>query len=250
LNADAALDRIASNPAQTGIFCDFDGTLSEIVDRPEDARPVAGAADVLERLAHVFRVVAVITGRSVDDLGPRFAPAGVVIAGSYGRERSDRPGGFATRDWEPVASAAERATREWNGVNVERKRGGVAIHYRLTPDRASDVQTVASELAGEFGLEVRPGRMVADLTEPGPGKAEALARLVEEYGLATFLFAGDDVADAEAFAWARASGADRVLIGVRSAESPEAIERDADIVVESPHELLAILERLLAKLIA
>src|SRR5438270_14049921 len=107
-----SLDRVASDPSHTGIFCDFDGTLSEIVDRPADARPVDGASECLSRLALRFQVVAVISGRSLEDLRSRFPPEGVLLAGSYGRERSDRPATAVGGDWAPLASAAQTATRE------------------------------------------------------------------------------------------------------------------------------------------
>jgi trehalose 6-phosphate phosphatase len=241
---DEALTLIASRAPRAGVFCDFDGTLSEIVDRPEDARPVAGAVGAMERLARRVAIVAVISGRSLDDLRSRFSPRGVVLAGSYGRERSDRPDAVRRLDVESVAAAAADLTREWDGVVVERKGGGVALHYRLAPDSESDVRRAAARLAREFSLDVRPGRMVAELIEPGPGKAEALATLVSDARVEAFLFGGDDVADGEAFAWARTSGFPCVLVGVRSAESPDVIERDAHVVVDTPDQFVALLERL------
>jgi trehalose 6-phosphate phosphatase len=239
------LDRVTSDPSRAGIFCDFDGTLSAIVDRPEDARPVPGAAEALSGLSRVFGLVAVISGRSLDDLRSRFAPDGVLLAGSYGRDRSDRPGGPPKKDWEHLVAAAVERTREWDGVRIEPKDTGVAIHYRLAPERAADVDALATTLAVELHMELRPGRKVVELTEPGPGKADALAGLVTEHALGAFLFAGDDLADGEAFKWARSSGRICVLVGVRSAESPEVIERDADITVDDPKALVGLLNGLL-----
>jgi trehalose 6-phosphate phosphatase len=241
------LDRVASDPSHAGIFCDFDGTLSAIVDRPEAARPIDGAVESLSRLAEAFAVVGVISGRSLDDLRSRFAPDGVLLAGSYGRERSDRPGGPPTKSWDHLVTAALERTREWDGVRVEPKDTGVAIHYRLAPQRAADVDALATTLAVEFHMQVRPGRKVVELTEPGPGKADALAELVTERALGAFLFAGDDLADGEAFTWARSSGRPCVLVGVRSAESPEVIERDADVVVDDPRALVDLLNGLLRR---
>lgn len=246
LDVDSTLERLAADPSRVGIFSDFDGTLSEIVDHPDAAVPVEDAGEVLERLAEVFGVVGLISGRSLDDLRSRFAPAGVLLAGAYGREKSDRPPAFATRDWLPITDAATTAIHGWDGVVVERKGAGVALHYRLAPERGDDVRAAAAALAERFGLELRPGRMVAELTEPGPGKAEALATLLDEHGVSAFLFAGDDVADGEVFAWARGSHMPRMLVGVRSAESPRIIEENADVVVDGPRELVKLLARLAA----
>lgn len=244
---DPLLDSLARRPDRTGIFCDFDGTLAPIVDRPEDARPHPGAAQTLAELAGRFAVVAVISGRAIDDLRSRFDPQGVVLAGSYGRQRSDRPDPGDTRDWHAIAEAAEASVGGWDGVVVERKGAGVALHYRLAPERSDEVATAAEAVAASWGLEVRPGRMVVELTAPGPGKAEALRRLVEERDLETFVFCGDDVADAEAFAWARGSGRACVLVGVRSDESPGEIEALADVVVDSPDGVVQLLGDLLGR---
>jgi trehalose 6-phosphate phosphatase len=238
------LDRVTSDPSRSGIFCDFDGTLSAIVDRPEDALPVEGAAECLSRLARTFAVVGVISGRSLDDLRSRFAPEGVLLAGSYGRDRSVEA---SHPDWSALVSLAADASTEWDGVRVEPKDTGVALHYRQAPDRAADVASLASRLASEFGMEIRPGRMVVELTDPGPGKAGALRALVAEHGLRAFLFAGDDIADGEAFVWARSSGISCVLIGIRSAESPEIIAREADVIVDAPHELVDVLNALVRR---
>jgi trehalose 6-phosphate phosphatase len=241
----AAFDAVASDPARSGVFCDFDGTLSCIVERPDLARPVDGAAECLAGLASVFAVVGVISGRSLHDLRSRFSPDGVLLAGSYGRERAAPV--ETHRPWDEIAAAAEEASASWDGVIVERKGAGVAIHYRLAPGRSLDAHMLGSGLAARFGLETRPGRMVTEITEPGPGKADALATLVREHDLAAFAFAGDDVADAEAFSWARATDQRCVLVGVRSDESPPAIEEQADVVVDGPPQLVALLNDLLER---
>ena len=65
---------IATDPARSGIFLDFDGTLAEIVPLPGDARPLEGAVEVLQKLGRLYGVVAIVSGRSalelLDWLGP------------------------------------------------------------------------------------------------------------------------------------------------------------------------------------
>jgi len=247
LNADEVIDVLAADPAGTGIFTDFDGTLSEIVDRPESAQPVPGAAETLEALSGRFGLVAVVSGRSLDDLRWRLSPNGVVLAGSYGRERSDRSTGRRrVEGWETVALAAAAMIRELAGVVLERKGAGVALHYRSAPELEPEARRIAETLAVEFELDVLHGRLVVELVRPGPGKGDAVAALASEHDLQTVFVAGDDVADLEAFDWARAAPARSVLVAVASEEAPPTLESMADLVVAGPAELVVLLRRLVA----
>src|SRR4030095_5452327 len=64
----ADLDALRTQADVAGIGLDFDGTLSEIVARPEHARPVDGAREVLIELAGRFRTVAIVTGRRSEEV--------------------------------------------------------------------------------------------------------------------------------------------------------------------------------------
>ncbi|MGH2758923.1 MAG: trehalose-phosphatase [Actinomycetota bacterium] len=242
-----ALRLLTSDPPRTGIFTDFDGTLSEIVDSPEDATAVAGAESTLERLAERFGLVAVVTGRALEDVRHRLHPAGVLLAGSYGRERSDRSEGRRqVEGWETVAAAAAAMTGELPGVVLEPKGAGVALHYRTAPGFEPEVRRAAERLAGDFELEVLHGRLVVELVSPGPKKGDAIAALVAERDLRTVLVAGDDVADVEAFEWVRRSRVRGVLVAVSSEEAPPTLEGAADLVLDGPAEVVALLRDLLA----
>ncbi|HVL81042.1 MAG TPA: trehalose-phosphatase [Actinomycetota bacterium] len=227
---------LTADPRSNGVFTDFDGTLAPIVDHPDDAAALPGAVEVLEALAERFGRVGVISGRSLGDVRSRLDPRGVVLAGSYGRQRSDRATPPSGADWTGVADEAEIAVAGIGGVYVERKEHGVAVHYRLAPDAEPQVRTAAEELARTHGLQVRAGRLVQELTEPGPGKGDALAELAD--GLDAFLFAGDDVADVEAFRRARTLPARAVCVAVVSDESPPDLRDEADLCLDSQEELL------------
>jgi trehalose 6-phosphate phosphatase len=59
----AAFDAFVADPSGVGVFTDFDGTLSPIVDEPDAAAPLDGVVDALEDLAGRVARVAVISGR-------------------------------------------------------------------------------------------------------------------------------------------------------------------------------------------
>ncbi len=246
MNVDEAISAIAAAPGTSGIFTDFDGTLSAIVDRPELAQPVDGAVDALAALAGRFAVVSVVSGRSLADLRERLPGAeesGVLLAGSYGRERSDRPP-LPDEDWEAVATSAAAAIDGLAGVVLERKGAGVALHYRAAPEHGEEVDRRATDLARTFGLDVLRGRLVAELARPGPGKGDAIAEMASHYDVTALLVAGDDVADVEAFEWARNAKARSVLVAVISEEAPAQLEAMADLVLRDPVELVDLLRRL------
>lgn len=239
---------ITLDPAITGVFTDFDGSLSTIVDDPDAARPLNGAAEVLEGLARRFRVVGVVSGRGLEDLGQRFRPTGVLLAGAYGRERSDRPMRRHTQGWEPVTLGAASVAERLEGVVLERKGAGVALHFRNAPEHAAEVLEAARELAEAFDLELRPGRAVVELTAPGPGKGEAIAGLVRDFGLRVAFYAGDDVADLEAFEAMRdLDDLTSICVAVASTEAPPDLTERADLVLDGPEDYLALLREIEAR---
>lgn len=239
-----AISLLRRDPSATGIFSDFDGTLSPIVDVPDDACPADGVEDALRSLATAFRTVAIVSARSLEDLKRRLKVPGVLLAGAYGRERSDRSQRRATEGWETVAIAAKAATRSLEGVHVERKGNGVALHFRNAPEHETAVREIAGVLSREYSLELRPGRMVCDLVAPGPGKGEAIATLIDEANLTRAFVAGDDVADVEAFGLLRSTDIELVIGAVASAEAPDDLVEHADLVFATPMELAAFLGEL------
>src|SRR5690606_32257850 len=65
------------------LFLDFDGTLSPIVDRPDDAAMDEGLRETVRALAEVCRVV-VISGRDRADVERRVDVPGLWYVGSHG----------------------------------------------------------------------------------------------------------------------------------------------------------------------
>lgn len=241
---DEALAFLRDAPKRTGIFTDFDGTLAPVVPRPDDARAAEGAVEILETLARSYGIVAVVSGRSLEDLKARLKPRGVLLAGAYGRERSDRYVRRQTEGWETLPIAATSAVRSLSGVHVERKGSGVALHFRNAPDCGEDVHEIAETLAKEYAMDVRPGRMVYELIVPGPHKGDVICSLIDERSLDRVLVAGDDFGDLDAFAAVRGTGVDAVVAAVISDEAPPGLTEHADLVFGGPIELVRFMHEL------
>jgi trehalose 6-phosphate phosphatase len=257
LDADAMVAALVEQPRRTALLCDFDGSLSAIVDRPEDAVPLPGAVDVLADLVPRLGRVGVVSGRPVEFLAAHLPVPGLVFSGLYGMERLDR----GVRSLDPrvarfldgVAAAAEEAEARLAGMLIERKAGAsVTIHWRLDPDRADEARAVAQELAQKHSLALLPARMAMELRPPvAIDKGDAALALVDGFDRAAF--AGDDTGDIAAFAAladaARNGRLRRALrIGVTSPEVSTDLLEAVDGVVAGPAGLVALLRRVVEEI--
>lgn len=248
-----ALAPLAADPGRAGLFTDFDGTLAPIVDDPEAARPVGGAADVLTALAARLRRVGVISGRPAEFLLRHIGVPGVSLWGLHGLETVEDGKVVlvgATDQWRAVINeAADRAAHELGPlVGVEPKSLGVTLHYRRSPEQADRARAWAERAAAEAGLVLYPGRMAVELRPPIPhGKGEALEMAAIQASLSAVAFAGDDAGDVDAFdALDRlaANGVAAIRIGVNSEEAPPELLARADVVLDGPNQVVAAFEEL------
>ena len=244
----AALRR---DPATAGIFSDFDGTLSPIVDDPELAEPVAGVPRLLAKLARRYAVVAVVSGRPVAFLAAR-QPASVLLAGLYGLEvqrHGERQIDPEAERWRAVVSAAAARLRAVvpSGVVVEPKGLSVTCHYRTNPSLEPQVMALAQEVAAATGLVARTGRKSVELLPPiRTDKGTVIRKWAADLHSACYL--GDDLGDLAAF---RAldelttRGISTARIAVRSDEAPVELLQAADVIVDGPEGAAGLLRTLL-----
>jgi trehalose 6-phosphate phosphatase len=257
LDADATISLLAARPQDTAVLVDFDGSLSPIVDRPEDAVALPAAVAVVTELVEVMGRVAVVSGRPVEFLAGHLPVRGLALVGQYGVESLIN----GTRVLDPrvvpyraaMEEVAELAEARLPGVLVERKAGvSVTLHWRTTPEREEAARAVASDLADRFGLEApQRGRMAVELRPPvAVDKGTAVDGLLPGYRVGAF--AGDDLGDVPAFlALDRAVVDSRldaaVKIGVTSPEAPPELGDVVDTIVDGPLGLVALLEALVAR---
>jgi trehalose 6-phosphate phosphatase len=241
-----ALDgfRVAS-PA--GIFLDFDGTLSDIVARPELAQPRPKAASVLALLVERYAVVAVVSGRPADEVRARLDVPGVIVFGRYGLPEGER----AERAERVMVTEVERAAARVRGAWVEDKGPSLAVHFRRVdePEAAeASLRPILADVASRNGYVVLPGRRVLELAPSAtPGKGAVVAGEVRSRRLRACLYAGDDHADLDAFAaldGLAGAGVATIKVAVRSEEAPQELIERADMLVDGPAGLLQLLATL------
>jgi trehalose 6-phosphate phosphatase len=207
-----ALDQTTER--QPAVFYDFDGTLSEIVEDPDSARLVDGAADALTSLSAACPV-AILSGRDLADVRERIGLPGLWYAGSHGFELTG-PDGTHHQNPEAAASipvlagaAADLADQLAHipGVVVEHKRFGVAVHYRnAARDRVGEVAAVVRTAGQRNALRVTTGREVIELRPNIDWDKGKTLRWVLDYirdnegaGPLLPIYLGDDITDEDAF---------------------------------------------------
>ncbi|HEX3394903.1 MAG TPA: trehalose-phosphatase [Acidimicrobiales bacterium] len=253
--ADVDDDLIATfrdEPGRSGVFCDFDGTLAEIIDAADQAKPVDGAVEALSSLAEVYARVAVISGRPARFLQEHLGGRGLILSGLYGLERVDDDGVHVAEEaqrWQSVVTEVTDRARDTapDGLVVEPKGLSVTLHFRTTPELAGAAEEWVNEQAEETGLVVSPGRQSFELRPPvTASKGTVVAEAADGLGAACFL--GDDHGDLTAFdALDELAGAGVTVmrVAVRSDESPPELLDRADVVVDGPDEVVRLLRRLL-----
>lgn len=235
----------ATGRRRLALFLDYDGTLTPIVERPEDAALAAETRAVLRRLAQRHSV-AIVSGRDLQDVRERVGIEGLHYAGSHGFDIAGPRGSHAheaARAAEPRLAAAadelERDTAKLAGVQVERKRFAIAVHFRRARDADRDAVEAAVDraLARHAGLRKTGGKKIFELRpDVDWDKGRAVLWLLKELGLEEALpvYIGDDVTDEDAF---RALARRGVGIAVQGAPQPTA----AQYTLRDPDEVRALL---------
>jgi trehalose 6-phosphate phosphatase len=197
---------------QPALFLDYDGTLTPIVKRPEDAILGEDMRAILRTLGS-HCTVAVVSGRDRAGVEQLVGLDNLIYAGSHGFDisgprglRFEHEGGRQTL---PDLDHAETELRERlqvvKGVQVERKRFAIAVHYRnAADDDLPFIQKTAREVSqGYEGLKTSPGKKIIEL-KPNLewDKGKALLWLLDRLGLKETqvlpLYLGDDLTDEDA----------------------------------------------------
>jgi trehalose 6-phosphate phosphatase len=252
-----ALDAMAGR--RPAVFFDFDGTLSDIVENPEAARLVDGAADALTALTGQCPV-AILSGRDLADVRERIGLPGIWYAGSHGFELTG-PDGAHHENADAAASipvlgqvAAELADQlgDIPGVVVEHKRFGVAVHYRnAARDRVSEVAAAVRNAGQRTGLHVTTGREVIELRPNVDWDKGKTLRWVldhihddEQPGPLLPIYLGDDITDEDAFDAVAAGG---IPIVVRHSDDGDRATA-ATYALDNPDRAREFTERLARQL--
>jgi trehalose 6-phosphate phosphatase len=202
------------------LFLDFDGTLVEIADGPDAIEPPGALGRRLETLANRFDGrVAVVTGRSLDNLHHFLGPSATFRAGSHGAH-IEGPDREVLREARPLPDDAISTLADFakeTGLLYERKTHGGALHYRSNPAMMDQVLSIAEQVGEQHGLAVKQGKSVAELVWPGADKGGAVRILMAKppFAGSVPVFLGDDVTDEDGMAAAREHDGFGIAVGER-----------------------------------
>lgn len=205
------------------LFLDVDGTLLEIAATPDRVRVPASLRNTLQLgFEREQGALALLSGRSLDELDELFSPCVFPASGKHGLEVRLPSGEIVRPDLD--GSALDRA-RRWlsmmqkdnRGLMLEDKGVSLAMHYRLAPKFASEVAIVMREMVAELGesFVVRPGKCVYELMPRAFDQRTAIQLLMRqrEFTGRTPVFVGDDPTDEVGFQAVNEMGGHSIRVG-------------------------------------
>lgn len=205
------------------LFLDFDGTLVEIVERPDAVVVEPGLPEILARLQdRLGGALAIVSGRPVSFLDHHFRPYRFDMAGLHGLEQRIA-GELTLCDPEEhpqlrrLIGRLNEAVAGKQGVLIEDKGCSVAIHWRLAPQEKEFALATAHAAVEALGSEYRlqHGKAVAEILPSAAGKGKVIERFLHAapYRGRRPIFVGDDLTDENGFKTVNARNGLSVRIG-------------------------------------
>jgi trehalose 6-phosphate phosphatase len=197
--------------SETAVLLDIDGTLLDLMPTPREVWVPPGLSKTLNRLLERTNgALALVSGRSLNDIDLIFAPDVFPAVGGHGAEMRIDP------DSESVAAHAPPMDKELKrrlaaiaklspGILLEDKGYSLALHYRLAPHAEKAIYAAVSLIRADLPnapIEVLPGKCVCEIKHSGFTKASGVRELMmrEPFKGRRPFFIGDDVTDETVFA--------------------------------------------------
>jgi len=197
--------------SETAVLLDIDGTLLDLMPTPREVWVPPGLAKTLSGLyRRTGGAMALVSGRSLNDIDLIFAPDQFPAVGGHGAEMR------LEADAEAMAAHAPPLDKELKrrlaaiarlspGILLEDKGYSLALHYRLAPHAERAIYEAVSLIRADLPdapIEVLPGKQVCEIKHSGFTKASGVRELMTHAPFTgrTPFFIGDDVTDESVFA--------------------------------------------------
>src|SRR3982074_3097751 len=201
---------LVSHLSETAVLLDIDGTLLDLAPTRREVWVPPGLSKTLNRLLQrTGGALALVSGRSLNDIDLIFAPDQYPVVGGHGAELRLDP------ESEAVAAHAPPMDKELKrrlaaiaklspGILLEDKGYSLALHYRLAPHAEKAIYEAVSLIRADLPnapIEVLPGKCVCEIKHSGFNKATGVRELMthEPFKGRYPIFIGDDVTDEAVF---------------------------------------------------
>jgi len=240
----------------SALITDVDGTLSPIVSSPQEAEVLPECRGALAKLAGSLDLVAVVSGRQVEDVRRMVGLDQLTYIGNHGLESWSRADGHQNKAVSYTSTMAgvlrmlKDKLKSLEGIHLEDKGTVVSIHYRTSPQPASARQVIfeaIEETPAISGLAIKEGKKVIEIRPPlAINKGTAVTELAKAYRLKGILYLGDDLTDIDAFRVIRelheTGDILGLSVGVGGTEATDELAAASDILLPGPEAAARFLQ--------
>ena len=233
-----------------GILSDLDGTLSQIVDNPDQAEMTVKNQEILVELSNEGVFIAILSGRSAGDLAERVHIPNARLIGNHGMEEWKDGTAIVAEEalvYRPQLALLAKELLHINddGLRIEDKGVSIALHYRQHKQAEIFLEKYfqyLKQLAEEYGLIFTAGRRVFEFKAAvNIDKGSAVVRLIDSQNLKGAVILGDDNTDIAALQAAKERREHSHLpiygIGVASEEGAPAAIAAADYYADGVEDV-------------
>ena len=192
------------------LFLDVDGTLVEIAETPQGVHVPTSLKQLLDEVRwRLDGALALVSGRSLNNLDQLFTPLRFIASGVHGCERRTADGHVLRPEVDAATIARVRTqladfVRGHEGLLLEDKHYAVAVHFRRAPEMQDEVYRIMNEVLVHLGptFALQAGKSVLELRPGAWTKGSSITAFMQEAPFVgrTPVFIGDDVTDEDAFA--------------------------------------------------
>ena len=245
------------------LFLDYDGTLTEIKNKPEYAKPSKKLTGLINTINSSKFIISIISGRQLKDLKKILYNINLTkinLIGSHGAEIK-----FAgenniiyqydnnlLRDNDIIKNLKKKilkfAAKIENSM-IEEKPFSFAFHYRNSPikekTKINELIDYLREQEKIYKFRYLEMKKVIEVMPAGINKGSVISKILKKYNESSrkiknafTICIGDDVSDEDLFT------ANRTGINIKVSKQPNLTKTAATYYLKSPREVLSFLEKI------
>jgi len=209
MDMDIAAPSLISDLRKRAILLDIDGTILDIAPSPPQVWVPTGLRRTLSRLAELTAgAVALVSGRSLNDIDLIFSPLQLAAIGGHGAEMRTSAGAEPQMRVGRLGAALKRklatVVELGPGILVEDKGYSLALPYRLAPEKADALRAAVEGICAGVPpgtIDILTGKLVMEIKATGVNKADAVCELMScpPFADRKPIFIGDDTTDVPVF---------------------------------------------------